>query len=240
MAEVRVGCSGFMYNHWRGVFYPEDIPKGKWFDYYTTRFDTVELNVTFYRLPKPSSFKRWYSNSPEGFCFSLKGSRLITHLKRLKGVEEPLENLLSLSSLLREKLSVMLWQFPPGMERDLQALEEFLKLLKKWKIRSAFEFRNPSWIDREVTELLKHHGQSYCQADWPEFNLDLPVTADFIYIRRHGQGGRYNSCYTDEQLKADAKRIRGYLKKGLDVYIYFNNDAHGYAPKNATTLKELI
>ncbi|NOX21305.1 MAG: DUF72 domain-containing protein [Nitrospirae bacterium] len=240
MAEVKIGCSGFMYNHWRKVFYPEDVPKWKWFQYYCSIFDTVEMNVTFYRLPKESSFKRWHKDSPQGFTFSVKGSRLITHLKRLKDVEEPLENFFSLVKILKDKLSIVLWQFPPKMELDLERLGIFLKLLKNYNTRSCFEFRHPSWINEDVSRLLKKYGFSYCQADWPEFNDSLPVTANYIYIRRHGQGGRYNSCYTDEQLKRDAKKIKGYLKKGIDVYIYFNNDAYGYAPQNARQLKELL
>lgn len=240
MAELRAGCSGFMYNHWRGVFYPEDLPRWRWFEFYTTRFDTVEMNVTFYRLPKPSSFKRWLNSSPEGFCFSLKGSRFITHIKRLKQVDEAVEKFFSLSGLLKEKLSVVLWQFPPRMELDLSSFQGFLELISQYRVRSTFEFRHASWINKEVEKLLYRYSFSYCQADWPEFNKDLPVTTDFVYIRRHGHGGRYNSCYSDDELKADAKRIKGYLKKGIDVFIYFNNDAYGYAPKNAMTLKEML
>ncbi len=240
MAETRVGCSGFMYNHWRRVFYPEGIPKWKWFEYYTEKFNTVEINVTFYRLPKPSSFKRWYSVSPSGFSFSVKGSRFITHLKKLNDVEEATRNFFYLTTMLKEKLSVILWQFPPKMELDLYAFERFLELLKQWEIRSAFEFRHESWINKKVERLLAKYNASYCLADWPEFNRDLPVTADFVYLRRHGHGGRYNSCYTKEELKADAKRIKNYIKLGTDVFVYFNNDASGYAPQNAMTLKEML
>ena len=220
--------------------YPEDVPKWRWFEYYCTRFDTVEMNVTFYRLPKPSSFKRWLNSSPEGFCFSLKGSRFITHIKRLKDVEEPVERFFSSVTLLKEKLSVVLWQFPPKMAIDIEALEGFLELIKQYRIRNTFEFRHQSWITKDVQKLLGRYGYSFCQADWPDFNRELPLTSDFVYIRRHGHGGRYNSCYSDEELREDAKRIKGYLKKGMDVYVYFNNDAFGYAPKNAQTLKELL
>ncbi len=240
MAEVKVGCSGFMYNHWRKVFYPEDIPKWKWFQYYTGHFDTVEMNVTFYRLPSASSFKRWYNDSPEGFSFSLKGSRLITHIKRLRDVEEQTKKFFSLAKMLGEKLSVVLWQFPPKMELDLSALEGFLLLIKQFNVRAGFEFRHRSWVNKRVERLLAKYGFSYCQADWPEFNKDLPVTTDFVYIRRHGRGGRYNSCYTAEELKYDAEKIKEYLKKGINVFIYFNNDVSGYAPQNALTLKKML
>ncbi|NOY39115.1 MAG: DUF72 domain-containing protein [Nitrospirae bacterium] len=240
MAKVKIGCSGFMYNHWKGVFYPEGLPKKKWFQYYTGVFDTVELNVTFYRLPKQESFAGWYKKSPEGFSFSIKGSRYITHVKRLEGPEEALERFFNVALNLKDKLSVVLWQFPPGFGLDYRRLEKFLYLLRNYRVRHAFEFRHPDWIVPEVTGLLKEEGHAFCMADWPGFINELPVTAEFVYIRRHGHGGRYDSCYSASELRKDASRIDGYLKRGLDVYMYFNNDAFGYAPKNAVELKELL
>ncbi|GMT48296.1 MAG: hypothetical protein IEMM0007_1862 [bacterium] len=240
MAKVKIGCSGFMYDHWRGVFYPEGLPKKNWFQYYTGVFDTVELNVTFYRLPKRESFAGWYKKSPEGFSFSIKGSRYITHVRRIKEPEEALERFFDVAVDLRDKLSVVLWQFPPGFGLDLNRLENFLFMLRKYRVRHAFEFRHQGWIVPEVTELLRDEGHAFCMADWPEFINELPVTADFVYMRRHGHGGRYNSCYSLDELRKDAGRIKGYLKQGLDVYMYFNNDAFGYAPKNAVELKELL
>ncbi|VAX34454.1 hypothetical protein MNBD_NITROSPIRAE03-1016, partial [hydrothermal vent metagenome] len=119
-------------------------------------------------------------------------------------------------------------------------LENFLFMLRQYRVRHAFEFRHPDWIVPEVTALLKEEGHAFCMADWPEFINELPATADFVYIRRHGHGGRYDSCYSARELRKDAGRIKGYLKQGLDVYMYFNNDAFGYAPKNAVELKELL
>ncbi len=240
MAKVRIGCSGFMYDHWRGVFYPEGISKKQWLQYYTGVFDTVELNVTFYRLPKRESFTGWYEKSPQGFSFSIKGSRYITHIKRLKEPEEALERFLDVAANLRDKLSVVLWQFPPGFGLDYDRLRDFLFMLRKYRVRHTFEFRHPGWIVPEVTGLLREEGHAFCMADWPGFINELPATADFVYMRRHGHGGRYDSCYSLEELRKDAARIKGYLKQGLDVYMYFNNDAFGYAPKNAVELKELL
>ncbi len=241
MAEVRVGCSGFMYDHWKGAFYPGDLPKREWFGHYAAVFDTVELNVTFYRLPKPESFRRWYERSPEGFSFSIKGSRYITHVRRLEGTAEALGRFFEPALNLGEKLSVVLWQFPPGFGPEPSRLEEFLRLLRDYRmVRHAFEFRHQGWIVPEVTSLLREEGHAFCMADWPAFANELPVTADFVYIRRHGHGGRYDSCYSSGELRSDAARIRAYLEKGLDVYVYFNNDAFGYAPRNATELKEML
>ncbi len=240
MAKVRIGCSGFMYDHWRGVFYPPGLPKKGWFQYYTGVFDTVEMNVTFYRLPKKESFIKWYRESPEGYTFSIKGSRYITHIRRLKEPEEPLRRFFDVAVNLRDKLSVVLWQFPPRFGLDYERLKEFLRLLRGYRVRHTFEFRHPDWIAPQVIELLQKEGHSLCMADWPGFIDELPETADFVYIRRHGYGGGYDTCYSIEELRRDAKRIKGYLKRGLDVYIYFNNDAFGYAPRNAVELKELL
>jgi uncharacterized protein YecE (DUF72 family) len=240
MPLVKIGCSGFMYDHWSGVFYPSDLKKSQWFKFYTEVFDTVEMNVTFYRLPPERSFINWYKLTPEGFAFSIKGSRFITHIKRLKEPEEPLSRFMSRAMLLKEKLSVVLWQFPPRMKRDVKRLVKFIELLKQYNARAAFEFRDETWIVPEVTKLLEDAGFCYCMADWPEFNRDLPITASYIYIRRHGHGGSYNTCYSEEELQEDAKKIKSLFKRGLDVYIYFNNDAFGYAPKNARRLKKII
>ncbi len=240
MPEVRIGCSGFMYDHWRGPFYPPSLSKQKYLNFYTERFNTVEMNVTFYRLPPEKTFLHWYTQTPEGFSFSVKGSRFITHIKRLKDPEEALSRFMQRAMNLREKLSIVLWQFPPQFKADRGRLREFVSLFKGYRVRATFEFRHQSWISSETTRILEEAGFSYCMADWPEFNRQLPLTTDYVYIRRHGHGGSYDTCYSREELKADAEMIRDYLRDGMDVYIYFNNDAYGYAPQNAQTLKELL
>ncbi len=200
----------------------------------------MEINLTFYRLPKKEHFEKWFRHSPEGFVFSAKGSRFITHIKRLNVEKKSVDMFFERVSSLREKLAVVLWQFPPDFKKDIVRLERFLNMIVERGVKNTFEFRHPSWISPEVEELLRQHRASFCMADWPEFNRKLPVTSDFVYIRRHGKGGSYSSCYTDEELRKDAETIKEYLKEGLEVFIYFNNDYNAYAPKNALTLKDIL
>ncbi len=240
MPELRIGCSGFNYWGWKENFYPSDLPQRKWLEYYCTVFDTVELNVTFYRLPLASTFKKWHDETPDDFVFSLKGSRFITHIKRLLEPEEPLRLFFERALNLKEKLKVVLWQFSPGFKINIGRLKKFLKLLKKYPVRHTLEFRHESWITEDVIDLCRRHNVSLCMADWPEFIDELPVTSDFVYTRRHGVGGSYATCYSKAELKKDAKRVKNYLKDKKDVFIYFNNDAYGYAPKNAKELVEML
>lgn len=235
-----IGCSGFNYRHWKGTFYPEDLPQRRWFKHYCTVFTTVELNVTFYRLPLSSTYIKWHDQTPQGFAFSLKGSRYITHVKRLLNVEEPLERFFKGALQLKEKLKVVLWQFPPGFKVNLERLNSFLGLLQKIPIRNTLEFRHESWITAEVFSLCQKHNISLCLADWPDFIDDLPITADFVYFRRHGVGGSYASDYPPGALKKDARRIMDHIQEGREVFMYFNNDAYGYAPKNAQELMRLV
>lgn len=234
-----VGCSGFHYEHWKGPFYPEDLDERFFLDYYSKNFSTVELNVTFYRLPEREAFVKWYCETPKDFIFSLKGSRFITHVKKLKSFEEPLDVFFSRVKLLKEKLGPILWQLPPNLSYNREKLKAFLEGLRKYNGRNVFEFRNETWIKKEVFEMLRKEGCAICLADWPEFLQGLPATADFVYIRRHGHG-TYRDCYTMDELKADSKLIKNFLKEKKDVYIYFNNDANGYAPRNALELMGLL
>jgi uncharacterized protein YecE (DUF72 family) len=240
MPKCRVGCSGFLYESWRGTFYPETLsPKG-WLPLYVEHFNTVELNVTFYRLLKKEAFERWFTETPENFCFTLKGSRLITHIKKLKDVELPLLTFFNTTSPLREKFEIVLWQLPPNFRANLKVLSDFIQLIYPYPVRHVFEFMHKSWINKKVFKLLADSNIAVCMADWPEFNNELPITADFVYIRRHGVIGNHATNYTPEQLKKDAKRIKEYLKQDKDVYIYFNNDNLGYAPKNAKELSDIL
>ncbi len=240
MPQPFIGCSGFSYPHWRGGFYPEKLPQGRWFDHYCSAFASVELNVTFYRLLKSQTFSRWHDRSPQEFIFCVKGSRFITHVRRLADPGEPLDRFFSGVLGLGEKLRVVLWQFPPGFACDLDRLRLFLGLLGSYPVRHALEFRHASWLCEEVATLCRRFGVALCMADWPDFIAETPLTADFVYIRRHGHGGSYAGCYSPDELLADAARIRLYLEGGRDVYIYFNNDAHGFAPVNAGELAGLL
>jgi len=240
MPDVRIGCSGFSYAQWKERFYPDGLPQKRWLEYYAKVFPVVELNVTFYRLPLEKTFDSWYDETPAGFVFSLKGSRFITHIKRLLDPHVPLEKFFERALRLQDKLKVVLWQFSPGFGINTERLKNFLTLLDQYPVRNTLEFRNRSWMADEVFGLCRDHNVSLCMADWPAFIDDLPLTGDFAYIRRHGAEGNSSADYPKAALRNDAARIREYLKSGKDVYIFFNNDACGYAPKNARELMELL
>lgn len=244
MGRFFVGTSGWNYPHWRGRFYPEDIKQKEWLEYYCRYFSTVELNVTFYRLPKKGVFEGWRRRTPEGFSFVVKASRFFTHIKRLIDPEDNLTRLLDNAIGLGDKLKFILFQLPPSMEVGLERLETLAVYMERQdispQVRSVLEVRNGSWLAEGVYRILEEHNWLLCLADWQGLFVKGPITADFVYIRRHGPGARYSSCYSEEMLKMDAERIKGWLKEGRDVYIYFNNDAYGYAVKNALRLKELV
>ena len=240
MSRPYVGCSGFMYPQWRGTFYPGDLPERSWFGYYCGVFATVELNVTFYRILRPETFARWQRESPPGFTFCVKGNRFITHIRRLAEPEAPLERFFSGALHLGDKLAVVLWQLPPGFSRDVGRLAHFLASLDRYPARNALEFRHESWLTEEIVALCEAHRVALCMADWPPSIDTLPLTTDFVYMRRHGREGDYRSCYAPGEIAADARRIGTYLADGRDVYIYFNNDFNGHAPRNALELSGLM
>jgi len=256
--KAYIGTSGYIYYHCSGIFYPEDLTKNKWLEYYCKFFDTVELNVTFYRLPFETAFKSWYRRTPDDFLFTIKGSRFITHIKKLNDCQEALEMLFARAGQLKEKLGMILWQLPPQLAKgENEKLINFCRLLKELSppgLRHAFEFRHESWFYPEVYQILKKYNLALVICDYP-FELrtnsqqatvskrkfiQVPETADFIYLRRHGATALYASNYSDEQLKQDTKQIKKWLKNKKDVYVYFNNDAYGYAVKNALKLKEFV
>lgn len=237
--EYYIGTSGWVYPHWREVFYPPKLAQSKWLEFYTNHFSTVELNNSFYRLPSENAFCNWRDTSPQGFVYAVKVSRFITHIKRLKDVGEPVETFLSRARHLNEKLGPLLYQLPPNMRRNDERLDAFLSLLPIG-LRHVVEFRHESWLDDGVFDILRRHNVGLCVFDMPGVSCPLLATADFAYIRFHGSSGLYFSCYSDEELEDWARRISG-LARDLDaVYIYFNNDAEGFALKNAQTLREKL
>jgi uncharacterized protein YecE (DUF72 family) len=240
MPVLNIGCSGFHYEHWKGIFYPDTLPRKRWFEYYYARFRTIEIDETFHGLPDRETFTKWHRETPPGFIFSLKGSKFITHVKKLKASAEPVEVFFSRAQVLKEKLGTVLWQLPPGLKVDPSRLAEFLELLRPYHARNVFEFREATWISKKVISLLEQENVCLCMADWPEFLDNLPVTSDFVYIRRHGKGGRSASSYVAEELKSDSARIKRYLKQRKDVFVYFNNDLSGYAPRNAMELMAML
>lgn len=240
MPDYRIGCSGFSYEHWKGVFYPPDVRSKDWLKYYASVFPTVELNVTYYRLPLARTFERWYEETPSEFGFAVKGSRLITHAKRLLNTEDAVALFFGRAMRLKEKLIAVLWQFPPSFGMDIRRLTDFLEVLRQYPVRNALEFRNASWITGEVGDILREYGSAFCLADQPTFLDHLPQTAGFVYVRRHGAGGSHAGRYPIAMLEKDAARIRSFLEGGRDVSVYFNNDAFGHAPANAKELTEIL
>jgi len=234
--KCNIGTSGYQYNHWSGVFYPEKLPKRRWFEHYSAHFNTVEINNTFYGLPKPETFDTWRQRAPEGFCYTLKFSRYGSHLKRLKDPAQSIGTFLDRARRLEAMLGPILLQLPPHWDVDPERLGEFLKHAPK-DLRWAVEFRDPSWLCEEIYQLLRNHNAALCIHD---IITDHPhvVTADWVYLRFHGTGR--TGKYARRQLAASSGEIKAYLTEGLDVYAYFNNDVGGYAVSNAATLEQLV
>jgi len=242
---VRIGSSGYNYPHWwNGVFYPSRLPQRKWLEFYTEFFSTVELNVSFYRLPGREVFGSWYKRTPKPFSFALKGSRSITHIKRLKDCREPVSLFLNHASPLKEKFGALLWQLPPKFRFQKERLEEFCVLLstlpRSKRLRHAFEFRDESWLCEEAFRILEEFNFAFCIAHGSGLPCAERVTSDFVYLRLHGGELLYGSNYSDKELKQWAEKIRNWEKKKKSVWVYFNNDAYGFAIKNALTLKKLV
>jgi uncharacterized protein YecE (DUF72 family) len=233
--QYYIGTSGWHYDHWRQLFYPDKLPRLKWLEFYSRHFSTVELNNSFYRLPSEEAFTNWYNSSPANFAFAVKVSRFITHIRRLKNSEEPVDTFLSRAKILKEKLGPLLYQLPPSMHRDDDRLESFLSILPKG-LKHTLEFRHQSWLDEVVFEILRRHNAGLCVFDMPGLTCPLVATADFAYIRFHGSTGLYSSCYSDEELAEWARRLAGLTPEVKAVYIYFNNDAEAFAVRNAMTL----
>lgn len=241
MGRLFLGTSGYSYRHWRGVFYPKDLPAYRWLEFYCEHFSTVELNVTFYRLPERKTFKSWYKRTPPDFTFAVKGSRFITHIKKLKDCSEPLNAFREAADSLGDKLGVILWQLPPSLHYDKDRLEEFCHLLSGSypDKRHAFEFRHESWLNDECYTILRNHGQALCIPVAPGLSRVEECFPPFGYIRFHGGEIRRDSCYTDKELKAWAAKIANWLDR-YELYIYFNNDAYGFAIANAKKLSEYL
>lgn len=254
MNKPYIGTSGWVYSDWEGIFYPEDLPSKDRLKYFSKFFRTVEINYSFYHLPRPSTYQNWYLQTPEDFLFAVKASRFITHIKRLQEVRGAWKTFIENALNLQEKLGPILFQFPPSFqvtEENIKRLEDFLKYINHLAIkpfnhlRLAFEFRHQSWCEEKIYKLLKKCNAAWVITDSPSYPILRPgsgqevevVTADFVYIRMHGSKVLFSSKYTDKELKELAQKIKKWLGKGLDVYVYFNNDAMGYAVENAKTLR---
>jgi len=237
LPQVFIGTSGWVYDHWKKVFYPKDCPKARWLEFYVKYYSTVELNASFYRLPKPQTFESWRKRTPDSFLWAVKANRYITHIKRLRDIEKPLERFYSSVTLLKEKLGPILFQLPPNLSFDETVLSNFCQHLKGDHL-CTFEVRHPSWAQERATQILSDNNIALCISDtagrYPYIEED---TASFIYIRLHGSRKLYVSEYTEEELQTYARKIRDWSK---DTYLYFDNDYAGYAIKNAKRLKEIL
>ena len=240
-----IGTSGWSYAHWaKGRFYPKGLKQGEWLRFFAERFGTVELNSSFYRVPKPEFIARWRTVTGGRFRFAVKLWRRITHEKRLVECGVELSSFLEVVGELKPKRGPLLVQLPPSLRKNVRRLDEFLATLKKatgrvrWKV--AVEFRHPDWLCDEVYELLTRYRVALCLADLPRCPITEPNDAPFVYVRRHGPGGGYRGCYAPEHIAADAERIRGWLRSGKDVFVYYNNDIGGHAVDNARQLIETV
>ena len=237
---VHIGTSGWNYKHWIGHFYPEELPQKKWLAYYAERFDTVEVNNTFYQLPQLSTFTNWREIVPENFKFAVKASRFITHMKKLKDPKTSSEKFFQGSERLENKLGPILFQLPPGWQVNADRLAVFLEAIPSGH-RYVFEFRNESWLQKEVFDLLRQHNAAFCIHDFRGKDSPREITADFTYMRMHGPTEiAYAGSYPLGTLKKWAQQIRTWRKDLKAIYVYFNNDFQGYALKNALKLRELI
>ncbi len=268
-AVARVGISGWRYPPWRGVWYPTGLPQRRELEYSSNRLSSIELNGSFYSLQRPANYLAWHAGTPDGFVFSVKGGRFITHLKRLQNVEEALANFFASGVLaLREKLGPILWQLPERHEFDRDQLEAFFALLPRttsealmlarkhdarldgraWledqpdrPIRHALEARHPDFVGERVANVLREHDIAFVVADTAgRWPQNREVTSDFVYARLHGAEELYASGYTDGALDSWARDARGWLDSGRDVYVYFDNDIKVRAPFDALALAQRL
>jgi len=240
---VRVGLSGWNYVHWRdGVFYPSRLPASRWLEFYAERFDTVEVNSTFYRLPRVDAVANWVEQTPAEFLFAVKASRYLTHVKRLRDLGPGLERFLErIEPLLASpKLGPLLWQLPPTFRRDHERLTEALARFPPG-LRHCVELRDPSWFVEETYALLREHGVALVIGDRPQVNWfqTHELTAGWTFVRLHGGTRGRRGNYSRRELEEWAERLRGWSRTH-EVFAYFNNDWEGFAPRNAALLKRLL
>ena len=229
-----LGTSGWSYPGWRLKFYPRGTASRDWLAFYARHFATVEVNMTFYRFPKPATLQAWLERTPADFSFTLKANRQITHLKKLRGVGHDVNFFYHLADSLQPKLACILFQLPPSLKKDLGLLEEFVALLSP-KYKNVIEFRDPSWYDDRVVELLRGAGVGFCTVSSTQVPATAVVTAPFAYVRFHGLTGGYRYNYSDDELATWAKTIRGL--RAEESYVYFNNDYMAYAVQNCLELR---
>jgi uncharacterized protein YecE (DUF72 family) len=237
--ELHIGASGWHYKHWRGKFYPTDVAASQMLDFYVRYFKTVEINNSFYRLPSPATFARWHDRTPADFRFAVKGSRYLTHMKKLKDPAPGIEKLLSHVKPLGKKLGPILFQLPPRWHVNPERLQEFLEALPK-RGHYSFELRDPTWHKAEIYQLLHQYNAAFCIYELAGVQSPLEITADFVYVRLHGPAGAYQGNYGEKILSLWAARIRQWAKDSKDVWFYFDNDQSAFAVNNALRLKKML
>jgi uncharacterized protein YecE (DUF72 family) len=233
-----VGTSGWQYRHWRATFYPEKLAQARWLDHYTERFRTVEVNNTFYHLPEASTFEKWRERTPGDFVLAVKMSRFLTHLKRLRDPEEPVERFMTRAEKLGDKLGPVLLQMPPQMEAEPERLAETLELIPRG-VRVAAEFRHPSWFTHQVFEILSEHGAALCLADSPRRKTPQVRTADWGFVRFHEGRATPRPCYGEQALGTWVEKLAELFGPDRDVYAYFNNDWRACAIRDAIVFAHL-
>ena len=238
-SRIHIGCSGWVYRHWRGTFYPEGLPQKRWFERYSEDFDTVEINASFYRVPLASTFDGWRDKAPSGFRYAVKVNRFITHMKKLLDCEETVDEFVALARRLGPALGPLLYQLPPSLRFDPERLESFLRRLPI-DLEQAVEFRHTSWYDERVLRLLDRHGIGFVVHDLRGLQSPRWASGRIAYIRFHGTSGRYFGRYANEALLGWADWCREQAGAGRSVWCYFNNDIHGHAIEDARTLRSLI
>jgi uncharacterized protein YecE (DUF72 family) len=238
--SIRVGTSGWSYDHWKGLFYPDQLAKSRWFGFYAEHFNTVEVNATFYRRFKDSTYERWRDRAPEGFRYVLKVPRLISHRHRLHDVAELIAEFNRSAQLLGKRLGLLLLQLPPNLPYQPERLDAALHAFASPSL-VAVEFRDERWLTEETFSLLRNLGANYCNPDHPDHELTAILTGDVGYLRLHGRRAWYADNYTQEELSSMVETVRKMRQQGAkEVYIFFNNDYAAYAPHNASALSQLL
>jgi uncharacterized protein YecE (DUF72 family) len=236
-AVYHLGTSGWSYPGWKGKFYPPELSSGEWLPFYAQHFATVEINMTFYRYPKPEMLKAWIERTPPHFQFTLKANRQITHLKKLRNVKSEVRYFYILADSLQEKLGCILFQLPPSIALNLELLQDFLETLSP-HYRNVIEFRHETWYDEKVNKLLQAHGVTFCTVSSAKVPQTVVETSPTAYFRFHGLTGGYRYNYNDEELEEWAETIKS--AQAEECYVYFNNDYQAYAVSNGLKLGELL
>ena len=238
--KIHIGTSGWHYKHWLDVFYPPGTKPAQMFQFYAQHFDTVEINNSFYHLPSAKTFDNWRHSSPPKFCFAVKASRFITHMKKLKDPKPSSEKFFLVADRLENKLGPILFQLPPRWKVNVERFAEFLESLPE-RHKYVFEFRDESWFVPEVYALMRRHKAAFCIHDFADMKVPHEITANFAYIRFHGPtSAKYFGSYSKAQLRAWAERIKDWSRQLSSIYVYFNNDPGGEAVKNGLELKRLL